>query len=125
MAHGAIGFIDTPKQGNRRPSGVLWCADNGCFSERWEPEEWWRFLVANASDASSCLFATAPDVVGDAAAMVCVLLIAVPVAVGLSRLYRGAHFPSDVLFGAVLGAVWLAFVIRTLMPAEADAAARR
>lgn len=68
MGHGAIGFIDTPKQGNRRPSGVLWCADNGCFSERWEPEEWWRFLVANASDASSCLFATAPDVVGDAAA---------------------------------------------------------
>lgn len=60
-----------------------------------------------------------------AAAMVCVLLIAVPVAVGLSRLYRGAHFPSDVLFGAVLGAVWLAFVIRTLMPAEADAVARR
>lgn len=68
MAEGVLGFIDTPKQGNRRPTGVLWCADNGCFSERWEPAEWWRFLEANAGDAATCLFATAPDVVGDAAA---------------------------------------------------------
>ena len=50
------------------------------------------------------------------AAMLCTLLIAVPVAVGLSRLYRGAHFPTDVIAGAVLGIVWLSFVIRTLMP---------
>ena len=50
------------------------------------------------------------------AAMLCALLIAVPVAVGLSRLYRGAHFPSDVIAGAVLGVVWLSFVIRTLLP---------
>ena len=50
------------------------------------------------------------------AAMLCTLLIAVPIAVGLSRLYRGAHFPTDVLAGAVLGIVWLSFVIRTLMP---------
>ena len=50
------------------------------------------------------------------ATILCTLLIAVPVAVGLSRLYRGAHFPSDVIAGAVLGVVWLTFVIRTLMP---------
>lgn len=68
MAEGVIGLIDTPRQGNRRPPGVLWCADNGCFSERWEPAEWWRFLEANAADAATCLFATAPDVVGDAVA---------------------------------------------------------
>lgn len=35
------------------------------------------------------------------------LAIAVPVAVGLSRLYRGMHYPTDVLAGALLGAVWL------------------
>jgi len=51
----------------------------------------------------------------------CVLLIAVPVAVGLARMYRGAHYLTDVLGGAVLGVVWLAFVIRTLMPTDASA----
>ncbi|WP_207559358.1 hypothetical protein [Nocardioides sp. PD653] len=68
MAEGVIGFIDTPKQRNRRPTGVLWCADNGCFSEQWEPSRWWEFLEANTADAAACLFATAPDVVGDARA---------------------------------------------------------
>lgn len=68
MAEGAIGFIDTPKQGNRRPEGVQWCADNGCFSEQWEPRTWWQFLKANSADATTCLFATAPDVVGDSRA---------------------------------------------------------
>lgn len=68
MDEGVIGFIDTPKQGNRRPAGVRWCADNGCFSEQWEPSRWWEFLEANAADAATCLFATAPDVVGDARA---------------------------------------------------------
>ena len=52
--------------------------------------------------------------------LVCLLLIAVPFAVGISRIYRGAHYPSDVLGGAVLGIVWLSFVIRTLMPGYTD-----
>lgn len=65
---GVLGFIDTPKQRNRRPPGAQWCADNGCFSERWEPDQWWSFLEANAADATTCLFATAPNVVGDAVA---------------------------------------------------------
>jgi hypothetical protein len=65
MASGRLGFIDTPLQGNKRPPGVAWCADNGCFSDKWEADKWWRFLVKNAPSAGSCLFATAPDVVGD------------------------------------------------------------
>jgi hypothetical protein len=28
MRAGDLGYIDTPKQGNTRPAGVLWCADN-------------------------------------------------------------------------------------------------
>lgn len=52
------------------------------------------------------------------ATLACVLLVAVPVAVGLARLYRGAHYPSDVVGGAVLGLTWLTFVIVTLMPSE-------
>ena len=52
------------------------------------------------------------------ATILCVLLIAIPLAVGVSRLYRGAHYPSDVIGGAVLGVTWLTFVIVTLMPSE-------
>lgn len=68
MKAGILGFIDTPAQGNLRPAGVTWCADNGCFSSRFKESHWWAWLEANAVDARTCLFATAPDVVGDAAA---------------------------------------------------------
>jgi hypothetical protein len=70
MVDGLIGFIDTPDQGNIKPDGVLWCADNGKFSKSraekgipWDETGWWRFLEKNAHLADSCAFATAPDVV--------------------------------------------------------------
>lgn len=66
MHDGLIGYIDTPAQGNIRPDGVTWCADNGCFSDKWDEAKWWKFLVDNVDDANTCLFAVAPDVVGDA-----------------------------------------------------------
>jgi hypothetical protein len=68
MEAGVLGFIDTPKQGNRRPAGVAWCADNGCFSSKFNEASWFAFLERNAYAAADCLFAVAPDVVGDAAA---------------------------------------------------------
>lgn len=69
MQTGAIGFIDTPAQGNVRPSSVTWCADNGCFGKGYPGDEaWLSWLEENAVNAGTCLFATAPDVVGDAAA---------------------------------------------------------
>jgi hypothetical protein len=68
MHAGTLAYIDTPAQGNKRPAGVTWMADNGCFSNNWDAAKWWRFLEDNAHDAPTCLFATAPDVVGDAAA---------------------------------------------------------
>jgi hypothetical protein len=69
MVSGMLGFIDTPAQGNKRPSGVSWCADNGCFGKGYPGDAaWLTWLTANATDAGTCLFATAPDVVGDAVA---------------------------------------------------------
>jgi hypothetical protein len=68
MLAGELGYIDTPAQGNRRPEGVTWVADNGAFSDNFDERKWWDFLTANAYAAVDCLFAVAPDVVGDAAA---------------------------------------------------------
>lgn len=55
------------------------------------------------------------------------VFFAVPVIVGASRLYRGMHHPTDVLFGALGGGLWLALVLTTLLPRsrvddESDAA---
>jgi hypothetical protein len=64
-----LGYIDTPAQGNRRPAGVIWCADNGCFGKGYPGDtKWFAWLEKNAHAADTCLFATAPDVVGDAEA---------------------------------------------------------
>jgi membrane-associated phospholipid phosphatase len=43
------------------------------------------------------------------------LLVAVPLAVGGSRLYRGMHHPSDVIAAVVLGALALILVHRTVL----------
>jgi hypothetical protein len=72
MESGIIGMIDQPNQNKvtgveaGHAVGTLWCADNGCFSDKWDKAKWWRFLVDNAHRADTCLFAVAPDVVGDA-----------------------------------------------------------
>ena len=76
MARGELGAILTPKQGNRLPDGVQWCADNGCGPGKdgkpgtgYPGDEAWRaWLTRLSADADRCLFAVAPDVVGDAAA---------------------------------------------------------
>jgi membrane-associated phospholipid phosphatase len=44
------------------------------------------------------------------------LLCLVPVAVGLSRMYRGMHFATDVAFGALGGLLWLLVVLGVLWP---------
>lgn len=68
MAAGLLGEIATPASGPRRVAGTQWCADNGCFNAKTYPgdEAWFRWLAG--LDRDGCLFATAPDVVGDAVA---------------------------------------------------------
>jgi membrane-associated phospholipid phosphatase len=41
-----------------------------------------------------------------------ILAVALPLMVASSRLYRGMHFPSDVLGGVLLGGLWLAATVR-------------
>jgi undecaprenyl-diphosphatase len=40
------------------------------------------------------------------------LAVLVPLAVGLSRIYRGMHYTSDVIGGVILGATWLFLVVK-------------
>jgi membrane-associated phospholipid phosphatase len=47
-----------------------------------------------------------------------VLFFCIPVVVALSRLYRGMHYPTDVLAGAFGGGLWLLIVISTLLPKD-------
>lgn len=75
MSRGEIGLIDTPGQnqpmrvGQAHATGVAWCADNSCFGKSYPGDEaWWAWLNSKAEHVGSCLFATAPDVVGDAQA---------------------------------------------------------
>ncbi|HEX9066175.1 MAG TPA: phosphatase PAP2 family protein [Streptosporangiaceae bacterium] len=52
---------------------------------------------------------------------VAVLLFCVPAYVGLSRIYMGMHYPSDVVAGALLSSLWLSLVATTLLPRRSAA----
>lgn len=69
--HERAGWMLTPMMGNRPElSDTWWAADTGCFSQpmRHDDAAYLAWLVERQAFAGRCLFATAPDVVGDAAA---------------------------------------------------------
>jgi hypothetical protein len=62
--HPMGGLIGTPDSGNLLDRATVWAADNGRFNN---PENYTnkRYLDWLAKQPGNCLFATAPDVVGD------------------------------------------------------------
>ena len=72
-ADGRLGCLLLPDHGKRlkqlEPVSV-WAADNGCYAkgERFDMGIYLDWLAALTPHRARCLFATAPDVVGDAAA---------------------------------------------------------
>lgn len=53
------------------------------------------------------------------------LAVLLPLLVGTSRLYRGMHFPTDVLAGLLLGTSWLTLTTRRFLHREPAGGARR
>lgn len=63
------GQITTPHRfGKRIRQGFRWIADNGCFTDKWNEQRWLAWIDHMRPFQPSCLMATAPDIVGDAAA---------------------------------------------------------
>lgn len=60
----------TPMKGNRPLAGRPWAADNGCFAtpDKYSDAMYLGWLSKLLEHKPTCLFATAPDVVGDARA---------------------------------------------------------
>jgi hypothetical protein len=68
MLAGRLGAIDTPAQGNLIPGGVTHCVDNGCFGKGYPGDSGFLDWLRRRSYLEYCVFATAPDVLGDAVA---------------------------------------------------------
>lgn len=71
MSIGLLACMTTPAQGNRVPDGAMYACDNGKFGKGWPgANAWfpWLWATVQRYGAERCMFATAPDVVGDAEA---------------------------------------------------------
>lgn len=66
MRDGLLGLVRTPGGGSFVP-GAAFCIDNGRFGKGWPGADAW-FAWVQTHPIEGCLFVTAPDVVGDAAA---------------------------------------------------------
>jgi hypothetical protein len=71
MSTDGLGLMLTPMIGNKPDlSQFTWAADTGCFAQpkRHDDDKYIAWLEARQPFQGRCLFATAPDVVGDAEA---------------------------------------------------------
>lgn len=64
-----LGLMLQPRMGNQRfdLKWITWAADNGCFAQgaSFDAGDWLEWLASMRRWRSTCLFACAPDVVGD------------------------------------------------------------
>ena len=69
LSTGVIGLMNTPKNNYLIQDGWAWAADNGCFGKGYPGDDKWLAWLTkfSASQRKACLFATAPDVVANAA----------------------------------------------------------
>lgn len=88
LEHPHAGLMRTPWIGNKVSGEHTWAADTGCFTRPYDDTVYFRWL--DGLNRDTCLFATAPDVVGDWAAT---LSLATPV---LPRL-RGHGYKAAVV----------------------------
>lgn len=91
-----LGLMLTPMMGNRPEMGrSLWAADTGCFGQpdKHDDEAYLTWLAQRDTHADRCLFATAPDVVGDAEATLARSLPMLPEIRALG--YRAALVAQD------------------------------
>lgn len=64
-----IGFLTTPNIGNTRQPEWIWAADSGCFNRKtYKGDANYIDWLKRQHSKNNCLFATAPDVVGNAEA---------------------------------------------------------
>jgi hypothetical protein len=69
MVTGELGQLCTPNERRKPLPGARVAFDNGCFTAKYKGDDhWWAWLTRHAEHAGHALFATAPDVVGDAIA---------------------------------------------------------
>lgn len=70
LKHPRLGCMVTPDNDRGIPDGMAWAADNSCYSrgDSFDLGRYLSWLERSKHDRSACLFATAPDVVGDAEA---------------------------------------------------------
>lgn len=71
FAEAGIGIMRTPASGDARDcvgAFPVWAADNGCYTQgdAFDLDAYLAWLEVMRLEAGHCLFATAPDVVGDA-----------------------------------------------------------
>lgn len=69
MRAGQLGMMATPAERRSPADFPAWAADNGCYGKGYPGDNGYlAWLDKHAAHAGRCLFATAPDVVGDATA---------------------------------------------------------
>jgi len=80
------------------------------------------FPSGHAGQSATVLMVLAVVLTGRGAARTTAVAVAVvlSVAVGATRVYLGVHYPSDVLAGWLLGALWAAGVLRVLPDRTSD-----